>query len=271
MKSRIISTLLLALSITAVNAQVVVNDGDVFLGIRNKGGSSTMVVDLGSMDQFVNDQINGQSQSGFVNSSSLLTALDFYFGGSWATARLNSSTVIGLFGGFQAGSSSSSIATMPDNALNIGNSINTLLGNQSDQTASTLTGYAAAIGANSGFSTAVTSLSTSAWYSMNGSAGGWDTYQYGGTPTAYNNQGSAAYGVWGYSLETQAANPLYVNFSYDRAFNNGYAALNSGTFTVSALGVTSYNVVPEPTTFALLGLTGVGLMSFFIRRKISGV
>ena len=128
------------LAISSLTAQVTPLDGDVFLGIRNTTAASSYVLDLGSMDLFIK-AFNSKSNLTFgsINTTSLYSDLNAVLGLGWYT---NTKVKFGLFGGFQAGSSDSSIINMPDNALIMGNPTNTVLGNLPDGIISALTGYA---------------------------------------------------------------------------------------------------------------------------------
>ncbi len=266
-KKTILALALSAVAITGAKAFPSYNDGDVFMGIRNKTGSLTYVMDLGSLDQFIN-AANGGSPISFntvlgFTGAQLASDLTAQVGANWYN---NANVTIGLFGGFQAGSSSSSISNMPDNALIIGSPVRTAIGNLNDQTSSTLTGYAAGIGANIN---GANSLNVGvAWVSQNAGAGAWDTYQYGGTPNSANAQGSSAYGIYPGTLETQIGNTLYVNSVFDSGAgqNNGYTGANIGTLSVSSGGAVEFTAAPEPSTYALAAF-GALLLVIAYRRK----
>jgi hypothetical protein len=174
--------------------------------------------------------------------------------------------VYGLFGGFQAGSSYSSIGTMPDNAIIVGAPGASAFGNKPDQLISTLTGYASSIGGN--INGSVTISVNNAWISANSSTGSWAGYQYGGPGTVYNSQGASAYGFYSGTLETQVGNVLNVNTIYDSGtgLNNGYVGANIGTLSLGSDGSVNFNTVPEPSTYALFGF-GALLLVIAYRRK----
>ena len=272
MKKQLLTIALAAVAITGAKALPTYNDGDVFLAIRNTAQSFSYVLDLGSMDAFVNWSNGGKSSPlnlntvGGFTAAALQTDLNNQIGGSWYTT---STVVFGLFGGYQAGNSSSTISNFPDNAILIGKPSSygsAAWGNIADQTISTLTGYAAGMGDNIG-GTAVLQVGN-AWISANGGTGAWDTYQYGGTPTTYNVQGSSAYGVYPGTLETQVALGQNVNTVYSSvaAYNNGFAGANIGQLTVSATGDVTLQAAPEPSTYALCGVGALLLFVAYRRR-----
>jgi len=263
----IIPQLLLIGSPMTVIGAVVPADGDVFLGIRNTTASSAYVLDLGSMDQFINAyNSKGSLTFNSISSSGLFSDLNSLLGTGWYN---NSNVKFGLFGGFYGGSYNSAISTMPDNAIIVGNPSSGAVGNRANQTMDMLTGYTTGMADNAGSSTAAGNLSSSAWISVNGKDGAWDTYQYAGTPSAYNVKGSAAYGIFNGSVETQVANSLNVNsvFSSDASQNNGYIGNNIGTFNITSGGQVSFNAVPEPSTYALFGIGAIGLLMVLRRKK----
>ena len=245
-----------------VHAVPSVNDGDIFLGIRNKvSGTQTYVIDLGSFDNFYNNAnpVTPYSLNQGFTAAALVSDLNTFLGGGWYN---NANVVYGLFGGYQAGSSSS-ISGLPDNALVIGTLTSTPVGNIADQTINTLTGYAASIGSSVATSVGV----SSAWVNNNGS-GTWDGYQYGGTANAANGQGSSAYGFYPGTLETQVGNTLYANtvYSSDSGANNGKTGALIGAVTLASDGTLSLSAVPEPSTYILFGL-GALLLVIASRRR----
>ena len=233
--THLFATVFLLSALTAfspVHAVPSVNDGDIFLGIRDKTATKTYVIDLGLFDLFYNastGHLNLNSASFGVTSATLVTDLNTYIGAGWYN---NANVVYGVFGGYQAGSSSA-IPSLPDNAIIIGDTTANAVGNIADQTANTLTGYASSIGGSVATNVGV----SSAWVNANG-AGTWDGYQYGGTANAANGFGSSAYGNWTYSQETAISNTLNINtvFSSAPAFNNGFQGAKIGTFAIDASG-----------------------------------
>jgi len=266
MKKQLLTIALAAITITGVKALPTYNDGDVFLGIRDKTASTSYVLDLGTMDQFINaynGSYNLNLNVGFT-AAQLAADLTSNIGANWYSSP---TVVMGLFGGFQAGSSYSSIANMPDNALIIGKLTGGAIGNIADQTIGGLTGYAAGIGSNNqGSSQNV----VNAWVAANSTTGSWASYQYGGPANVNNNNGSLAYNYYPGTLETQVANSLYVNsvYSSDSSFNNGFSGSKLGTLSVGSNGSVNFNAVPEPSTYALMAF-GALLLIIAYRRKVN--
>ena len=248
---------------SSANALPTYNDGDVFLGIRDKTATKTYVIDLGSFDNYYNNAnpVTPYSLNQGFTAAALASDLTTQIGTNWYS---NANVVYGLFGGFQAGSSSSSISGIPDNALIVGALTSTRIGNIADQTIGGLTGYAAAIGASSQTGVGV----STAWVNNNG-IGTWDAYQYGGFANAANNQGAAAYGWYPGTLETQVGNALYANtvYSSDNTQNSGKSGAVIGTVTLASDGTLSLNAVPEPSTYVLFGLGALALMIIYRRRN----
>jgi len=266
MKKLVLLTSLMAVSITGLKALPTYNDGDVFLGFRDKTASTAYVVDLGLLDNFLNaaaNKVNLTTADFGFSSANLSADLTANLGAGWFT---NANVVYGLYGGYQAGSSSS-FPNLPDNALIVGNVSTSVFGNIADQTIGGLTGYASGIGGNI---QGTTQNVAQAWVAANTTTGSWASYQYGGPANANNNNGSLAYNWQPFSLETQVANSLYVNsvYSSDSSFNNGFSGSKLGTLSVGSNGSVNFNAVPEPSTYALMAF-GALLLIIAYRRKVN--
>jgi len=267
MKKTILALALAATAITGAQALPEYNDGDVFLGIRSKTGSFTYTLDLGTMDQFINaynGNYNVNLNVGFTaaNLAADLSDNTKGFGASWYSS---SDVVFGLFGGYQLGSVYSSISGMPDNAMIIGSPVGaTLNGNISNQQLVQLGSYAGAISGSIGSSTNSVTVNT-AFIAPNTVTGTWADFQYGGNSTTYNNMGSAAYGLYTGSLETQIGNVLNVNAIYSSGDSIRGGVI--GGVSVGSDGTVSFTAVPEPSTYFLLGIGSLILLIAFRRKS----
>ncbi len=89
-----------------------------------------------------------------------------------------------------------------------------------------------------------------------------------GTVDGFNSQmipGGDFAGTWTYNTTRRGANLLYL-MQNDPA-NSGSPAQNLGSFSLSSGGVLTFNTVPEPSTWAMIGSGALALLAIRRRNK----
>ena len=271
-------------AVSHVNAQITVAQGDILLGFyQNQGasaGANTYIYNLGKGSDWLS---NTNTLVSVVNINADLTLA---FGSGWADDATLRMSVIGGFDG-----SSSSAGLDPTRTIYFSNGITGSFTARSTATPTLISAVRTTtsnnIGANylanmnaeplggatdGGAIVPTSNPNDLAQYSIPTAAS-----YFGATglnPNASLGGGNLGTGTGGYTVE--AAVDLYriLNTATGATLTAGLSAGNAvvgtgqyiGSFTLSSTGDVRMDAVPEPATYALLGLAGVAFMAVLRRR-----
>lgn len=247
------------------------NDGDIFLGIRDTAGTSAYVLDIGSMDTLISDSATAGTYRLVAGSSGVNSDLTSLFGtSSWRSVATGVMGVMGGFGDAADNSSTSFLNGGPGVALVMGSTSFTLLGNLANQSENALATIAGNISSPTVSTEAASGLN--AYIVANSTGASFASYQLNGPKDKENLFGTSSYnGIYAQNLETGIGNSLYLNSVYSTTDANTYSGLQNkllGTLNIDSSGNVNFVVaaVPEPSTYALLGLGAIALVIAY-RRK----
>ncbi|MCX6970883.1 MAG: PEP-CTERM sorting domain-containing protein [Verrucomicrobia bacterium] len=231
--------------------------GSVVLGFREDGSSTAYLVNLGSFSQFVN------ATPGSVTALSLGSIgvdLIATFGGSWNT---RTDLYWGVFGTSNTSNPNLYASKARTNVNTPGTPWPNLSGSLTDRqnTAGQIGNVFAWIDgksstANSNVGIVQSGVSGSASYYVQVATP--STTDFGATSQWTSIEGSFGNGTSGTVLDF---------FRVPNGNLNGGVPTNLGAFRINNSGGVTFTAVPEPSTYALLALTGTVFMVFVRRRK----
>jgi len=244
----------------SANAAMTYNAGDLILGFGSASSTYSYEIDLGSYTKLTS------SFTYQVSTSDLATA----FGTSWTT--WDGTVSFGIIG---AGSSSTSVIGSGATQKAAGttwvtdtNTPNYLKGSTGQKSASsqigTVTGGQTGAGSNGAYTTGVASTNDSNATLISVSSGDNSFFsKFIGTPNG--TYGSSAVS----SLDSGATSVSMNEYEMTGSLTSGYnlPASPIGTFSLSNSGELSYQAVPEPSTYAMLGFGGLSLLGMIRRRR----
>lgn len=229
-------------------------NGDLLLGFHSTGAEANdFVIDLGPATQF-----DGKSAGYTLSLGNISTDLQTLLGAGWASNSL-------LYWGAIGGNSSSNILWSSKAESTLG-TITSAWKNKSSLTQSGVTSSVDSVGTNLlGYGT-VGSFTNSA-FEAKGSANSWASWQPGYGATDGANSNGISFGYFNPTNEANSASGISTTaldlFRMNPGSGNG---TYEGTFTVSSNGDLSFAVVPEPSTYAALGV-GAVMIAAAVRRQ----
>jgi hypothetical protein len=243
-----------ALSGASARAQFNYQNGDLLAGFGN-GGTTDVVVDLGSLANF---------QAGVPNSWNLSSALNATFGsvsGSvyWAVLGVNDTTQSSFNSSVTQTSPYTVWSSLARSNPNVQNGTPNVSGNANSQhlalnqidTIVNLTSPSAAPGSIVDYAPGVEQVSTS--------LGGFSSLMNPASDPLVGNLG----GTWAYNMLNSGAGTS--DFYQNNPGNPLFTAANyEGDFSLSSGGVLTFNPVPEPSSWAMLG---GGLLALIALRR----
>jgi len=275
------------LPVTAAWAQttslLTYNAGDLFLGFRQTGAANSLAVNLGSAAQFLPTSLGGSAASGssfnvqfglIPGTStpvfSLATDLTTVFGASWANNPTNGSGVRWAVVGF----TDDSLDNTPISGLNA-RSIFVTRARTNPEVQSPLLNYSdtaqkdlfaqqfAPFAYGTGQGAFVTSQSTTnsseAFIGSATAPNNWNTKIQANGSFGLGSARRVEQGVLGnYTGPTDSVLDLYLAPYGGSTLVNGTTYL--GNFALNSSGELNFTAVPEPSTYALLGLAGAGAL-----------
>ena len=246
MKNILLTAAITLVGVVAANAQstITLSTNDLILGVRKAGASYSYLVDLGPLATFKT------ASSSFANSYTFSTTgiaadmASIFSDANWAT---NSAIQFSIFayktsnptntkGVYVTNSSATPFAT---------DVTTTLVGNGMSNVFNAFQGSTSTANNPVGYKQDVTVSNSYASYMPGGSAS--------------NN---LCYGNWG-TAEGAINAPLYLNFLP----NSGSSSTLAGTVSIDSTGAVNYTVVPEPSTYAMLGIGAIGMLGMLRRTR----
>lgn len=260
--------------------------GDIFIGFRQTAASNTLAVNLGSVTKFLTPALGGTATPGssfnvqfgvIPNTPTVVTNLNAdltaVFGAGWATNTSNGTSVRWSVSGL----TDNSFDNTPINGYNARTifvtKARTNPANQSAVLGSVnADGYAGAFSdftsnLGGGFVGQTSTVNSSVAYIGAKS----DVNNYG---TQINTNNSGTFGLGNRVIEQAAsgsfAGPTNSVLDFYLAPSSGSTLATSntylGNFSLNSSGQLSFTTVPEPSTYALLALSGTAFMVFLRRR-----
>lgn len=236
-----------ATTVQAANAKLGFSDGDLYLGIRVVGSGQGSATDYVAILGNVQTLDFTKSINFSLNLGADLTAT---YGANWYNRTDLVYSIIGnLSYDENTGLSNTLYSTNPSitpfnsnwDQSEAGNAITTMALQSVNGKTST---------ANSDFAL---TQSTSSPYS-------YASYQPGGA-----NYGGSSFNL-GFSNEGTVSTTLFFNESIEGSTDPSTVL---GTFSISNDGALSYQAVPEPSTYAMLGVGAIGVIGMIRRRRLA--
>jgi len=223
-------------------------DGDLLLGIRNSAASVDYLVDLGQASNF------DFSKSITFAVTGIGTDLTSQWGSGWHNLSTITYSVFGTLSNNNDTGEQFMVYTTNPNA--------TSFNSQNHQ------------GTISGFISNVGGLYDGQLSTGNDSVGIWQTT--GGTSAVYANYQPGGSLASGKSFATWTSNEATVNsaLNFDVLSEgwtgSGTGVAQPGTFSLDSAGDLNYTVqsVPEPSTYAMVGLGALGMLGMLRRRSV---
>jgi PEP-CTERM motif len=243
-KNKIILGVVAAASLCGADAmaQITYHNGDMLAGFRTQGGSTDVIVDLGSISLYQN--LNGIS---FTPNSGVASALTSTFGGSMANVNWS------VFGFNDTGVNPHDTSVTQGNRYTIwttspGADTTDALFDSTHQVTTDMSQIIGTISGGTGAGAGIVDVPSSA---------GGLTYQMQSWDGSNPGEGNFA-GDWlGVELKGSGNLSLYQ-------FEPGSQGSLLGSFNLSSGGDLAFNPVPEPSTWAMLG---TGLMTLIAIRR----
>ncbi len=272
MSAALALALVAALGTSAHAQSVSYNEGDLLLGFNQTGAADNYVVDLGAVSNF----INATGSLTFDLSTSDLTST---FGSSWASNSQTNLVNWGVIGG----SDVTNTITVGGDTLQANTLFYTIgeqtLGNQStaptEKSNALQKSYNGNINSNfatgsGGFSgTTPTSGSTGSLQAINQTAGATNSWSYELSSKTYFGTGNnieqpttgAADGPTDSALDLYELTPTNASITKPTTYLGSFSLASSGVLTF-----TNASAVPEPSSYALIGL-GLLFLVWRLRAK----
>ncbi|MEO6055078.1 MAG: PEP-CTERM sorting domain-containing protein [Chthoniobacterales bacterium] len=253
--------LLIGQSAHAGGSAVSYNDGDIFLGFRQTGGTSAYLLDLGQPDLFMtatpgSSIVLNTTISGFGDIGADLSSASV-FGSSWYT---DGNVFFAVTGGTKFGDNFGD----PEGTLYSTNPSSTPWTPQSDGSQVSTVNRLSTAGFR--YSLATSSANSDLGVIQSTSTpNNYASFQPGGT---IPNSAGISFAEWNPTNEGLVNTTLYFNQIISRG--NGDTSVNIGFFSIDSGGLVTFTAagspIPEPSTYALLGMS-TALMGFLIFRR----
>ncbi|XHR29300.1 MAG: PEP-CTERM sorting domain-containing protein [Chthoniobacteraceae bacterium] len=250
LKNILLTAVAALVSIASANATNTWTSGDVLFGISNSAdGNDTYIynVDLGSISDLLSLSATGGSKTWQLSTSDMNSIL----GSGWADSDSVSWGVASTYNGTSNKSIWATAAT-DANVVNLSTiSLNTAF-TQLSNTISTYVNGTALTTTDSNIVSAaevVQASSSTTWSAENSGASSFKKLTL--AVAALDDSTSSSLGL----------------YSYDSTATAGSTATLLGTFTLSDSGTLTYEAVPEPSTYAMLGIGGLAMLRMFRRRR----
>ncbi len=237
---------------TSAMAQISYQNGDLLAGFRN-GGTTELIVDLGSIANFQAGLTGGTYNAAFAGVSAAITST---FGSTagvyWSVFGVNDTSTSPNNGAVTQADANTVWTSLARSNPSIQTAAPHVGGNSSSQALAV--GAIGSIGGIAGSTTpGVISLSAGI-ATVNTTLGG---YQANMADPFAGNLG----GNWGYNIENLGAgtSDFYQSDPGNHYVNKG---VDLGNFTLNSSGVFSFSSVPEPSTWAMIGTGALSLLAF---------
>jgi len=246
----ILMTAVVALTtVASVNAATTsYNDGDLMLGIRKAGTSVDYLVDLGQASSFDFSHTINFAVSGIA------ADLSATYGSDWHSQSAITYSVFGTLSNNNDTGEQFMVYTTNPNA--------TSFNSQNHQ--GTISGYMSNVGGLYDGQISTANDSVGIWQTTGGTLAVYANYQPGGSLAS-----GKSFATW---TSNEAAVNSALNFDVlsEGWTGSGTGTAEPGTFSLDASGDLSYTVqaVPEPSTYAMVGLGALGMLVMLRRRSV---